>query len=176
MKIRTLIKWLIVLALIDSAIKIIINQYFLDVRFDIIPNLFEFRPKFNDHYSYVNHLFGLGMGFWTHVVIFCFLPVILLVLYDMFSVIPNDLKLFDTAFVFCLAGYICGVIGLVTGGCLDYIYLKPLFIFDLKDLYMNCFEVLLFIFLIKNRKSLKSVKTKKLPEHFRSIFKKVKED
>ena len=45
-----MIQWVIVLVLIDSAIKIIINGYFLDVRFDIIPNLFEFRPKFNDHY------------------------------------------------------------------------------------------------------------------------------
>ena len=176
MKIRTMIWWVILLVVIDSAIKIIINGYFLDVRFDIIPNLFEFRPKFNDHYSYVNHLFGLGMGFWVHVIIYCFLPIILLVLYDMFSVISNNRKLFDTAFVFCFAGYICGVICLVTGGCLDYIYLKPLFIFDLKDLYVNCFEVLFFIFLFKNIKSMKTVKPQKIAEHFRSIMKRVKED
>ena len=166
-----MILWVILLVLIDSAIKIIINGYFLDVRFDIIPNLFEFHPKFNDHYSYVNHLFGLGMGFWVHVVIFIFSLVLALAVYDFFRTLPNGHKLFNLAFIFAFSGCICAFIGLVTGGCLDYIYLKPLFVFDLKDLYLDCFVILLLYYNIKFKKELKSVKLKDMTSHFKNRFK-----
>jgi len=171
MKIRTMIKWVIVLVLIDSAIKIIINGYFLDVRFDIIPNLFEFRPKFNDHYSYVNHLFGLGMGFWAHMIIMFFASVIAFAVYDFYRTIPDGRKMLDVAFIFAFSGIICALIADITGGCLDYIYLKPLFIFDLKDLYSNCFLILLYCYLIKYRMAMKSVKLKDMTDHFKNRFK-----
>ena len=171
MKIRAMILWVIVLVLIDSAIKIIINGYFLNVRFEIIPNLFEFRPKFNDHYSYVNHLFGLGMGFWTHIIIMCIASIIALVIYDFFRTIPDRRKMLDIAFLFCFSGIICALIADITGGCLDYIYLKPLFIFDLKDLYSNCFLILFYYYLIRNRKAMKSIKLKDQIDHFKNRFK-----
>ena len=171
MKIRAMILWVIVLVLIDSAIKIIINGYFLDVRFDIIPNLFEFRPKFNDHYTYVNHLFGLGMGFWVHVVIFTFALVLALAIYDFFRTLPNGHKLLNFAFIFAFAGSICAFIGLLTGGCLDYIYLKPLFIFDLKDLYIDCYAILFLYYFFKYKKDMKSIKFKDMTGHFKNRFK-----
>jgi len=157
--------------LADSVIKIIINGYFLDVRFDIIPNLFEFKPVFNKQYSYVNYLFGLEMGFGLHLFLFCFAFVIALASYDFFKHIPNGRKLLDISFIFAFSGIICAFIGLVTGGCLDYIYLKPLFVFDLKDLYIDCFLILYFYYFFKYKKSLKSVKLKDMTGHFKNRFK-----
>ena len=167
MKIRNFIWCVVLLVAIDSAIKLIIYECFFDVRFEIIPNLFEFWPKFNDHYSYVNHLFGLGWGFWVHVVLFCFALVIALAAYDFFKTLPYGHLLLDIAFTFAFSGNICAFIGLVMGGCLDYIYLKPLFIFDLKDLYIDCYVILLLYYCIKFKKELKTVKAKDMSNYYK---------
>jgi hypothetical protein len=75
----------------------------------------------------------------------------------------NNTKLCDFTFIFCVAAYVCSITGftLWEKGCLDYIYLKPLFVFDLKDLYGNCATVLLFIFIHKNLGNLKGLIRKK---------------
>jgi len=136
MKSKTILLWAVALSVIDQVIKLVINRYFLDVRFDIIPPLFYFRPKFNLDYSYVNYLFKLGMGFWTHVIILCFVVILLVFMYDLFKTISGNAKIVNIAFIFIFASATCAMIDAIFwGGSLDYIYLKPLFIFDLKDLY-----------------------------------------
>lgn len=53
MKTRTVILRILFLIAIDQAIKIIINNYFLDCQCVIIPSLLEFKPTFNiDHQSF----------------------------------------------------------------------------------------------------------------------------
>ena len=171
MKTKTVLLWAIALFIIDQAIKIVINQYFIDVKFDIIPPLFYFKPTFNHNYSYINSLFKLGMGFWTHIIIFSFAVIFSIFLYDLMKTISGNNKLLNVAFIFAFAGLLSGYIGtIVWNGCLDYIYLKPLFVFDLKDLYINCFLILLFLYSIIDRKHMSTFKTKDIINHFKNRF------
>ena len=168
MKTKIVLLWAIALCAIDQTIKIVIDKHFLDLRFDIIPPLFYFRPKFNHDYTWVNNLFGLGLGFWAHIVLLCFVVVIVVVLYDLFKTVSGNAKIVNTAFIFMFAGVFCFLIGTIFwGGCLDYIYLKPLFIFDLKDLYLNVFSILILYYFFKNRKML----DKEMNNYFKSKFK-----
>ena len=161
MKIRTFLLWVIALFAIDQIIKIVINQYFLDVRFDIIPPLFYFRPKFSQNYSYINELFKLGMGFWIHAILRCFVVMLLIVLYSLYKTISKNAKVINIAFIFGFAAVTCSLIDtFLWGGSLDFIYLKPLFVFDLKDLYVNVFIILFLLYNHKNRKYLASIKVK----------------
>jgi cytochrome c oxidase subunit IV len=169
MKIRTIVFWIAILVFIDQAIKITINAYFLECRFDIILSLFEFRPTWNDKHSYVNSLlsnhFNVNLGLLFHTILFLIGGIVLLILYGFFR--NNDFKnkkYLDFAFMFAFAGLICALSGnlIWENGTLDYILLNPLFVFDLKDLYLNCFVVLFVIFMLKNGKDIHKVKTKDL--------------
>ena len=167
MKTRTVLLWAIALFIIDQIIKIVINRYFIDVRFDIIPPLFYFKPKFNIHYSWVNDLFKLGWGFWTHIIIFCFVVILIVFLYDLFKTIFDNAKIIGIAFSFIFAATLCASIDTIYwGGSLDYIYLKPLFIFDLKDLYSKIWMILFLLIMLKNRKYLATIKTKDMIHYF----------
>ena len=175
MKTRTVLLWAIALFAIDQTIKIVINQCFIDLRFDIIPPLFYFKPKFNIHYSWVNDLFKLGWGFWTHIVIYCFVIILIVFLYDLFKTISDNAKIISIAFSFIFAAALCASIDTICwGGSLDYIYLKPLFIFDLKDLYSKIWMILLLLYVHKNRKYLATIKTKDMKYHFKNLFTSIK--
>jgi len=77
MKTRTVILWIIILIIVDQTIKIIVNTYFGDYQFEIIPSLFEFKPTFNEEHSWVNTLlnknFGFNFGLLPHVILFLFI-------------------------------------------------------------------------------------------------------
>ena len=168
MKTRTVLLWSIALFAIDQIIKIVINQYFLDVKFDIIPPLFYFRPAFNHNYSYINALFKLEMGFWIHAILRCFVAILFLVLYKLFKTISKNAKIINIAFIFCFAAITCSLIDtFLWGGSLDFIYLKPLFIFDFKDLYSNVWIALFLWYFLKNRKYLATIKNKDIKKYFK---------
>ena len=174
MKTRTVLLWAIALFVIDQAIKMVINRNFLDINFDIIPPLFYFKPKFNIQYSYVNYLFNLGWGFGIHVILRCFTFVILFVLYDLFKTISGNAKIINIAFSFIFAAALCSLIDTVCwGGSLDYIYLNPLFVFDLKDLYSNIFLILFILSCIKSDKDLSSF-DKEATDYFKNRFTSIK--
>jgi len=179
MKTRTIILWIFLLIIADQVIKIIINTFFINCQFEIIPSLFEFKPCFNDKHSWVNHLtyknFNINTGLWFHIVLFLFIEIIMLVLYDYFrSHISKNRKLLDTAFMFQISCWACALIGnlIWDKGTLDYIYLKPLFIFDLKDLYNNCFVVFIIIYIYKNISQVRKVKIREIVEHIKHRLKK----
>ena len=170
MKTKNVLLWAFVLFIIDQTIKIVIDRYFLDVRFDIIPPLFYFRPIFNHDYTWINGLFNLEMGFWAHIIMFCFAVVILVVAYDLFKTISDNAKKINVAFIFAFATVFSALIGTIFwGGCLDYIHLKPLVIFDLKDLYMNIFIILFLLHCLKNRKPIKKM-DKVVSNHLKNWF------
>lgn len=110
------------------------------------------------------------MGFWMHILIFALAEYIILTLYFSLKRITDKTRLLDIAISFQIAGLISALISNIfwEKGVLDYIYLKPLFIFDLKDLYTNLFTVLLCIFLFKNKEKLKTVTFKDLFCHKRN--------
>ena len=164
---KTIIFWVFILVVVDQVIKIIINAFFLEYQAEIIPSLFEFRPSFNDKHSYVNVLlyrkFQINMGLWFHLILFLIIEIVIIALYICLkNSICNNRKLLDFAFIIQLAGLICALIGnlIWKNGTLDYIYLKPLFIFDLKDLYLNCFAIMFLIYFHKNKTQIKRIKMK----------------
>jgi len=100
----------------------------------------------------------------------------LLVLYDWFKSILINTKLLDFVFIFQLSAIICSLICNIgwSEGILDYIYLKPLFIFDLKDLYLNINIVLILFLINKNKNLLNTIKGKDLIIHIKNRFKRMK--
>ena len=172
MKKKSVLLWVLFLFLIDQIVKIVINRYFIDLRFSIIPPLLYFQPTFNLHYSWINGLFNLGMGFWTHMLIFSFVTLFIVLLYDFMKTISGNDKLLNIAFVFVFAGMMSSFVGtIIWNGCLDYIYLKPLFVFDLKDLYVTTFFLpLSFLYQFKNREHLSSFTHKDIVPHFKKRY------
>ena len=174
MKVKQIIFWTFLLIVIDQTIKIIINSFFLETQFKIIPSLLEFKPTFNDKHSYVNWLlnknFNINLGLWFHIILFLFLQIIILVFYGYFrNKISKNKKLLDIALIFQIAGYICAIIGnlIWEKGTLDYIYLKPLFVFDIKDLYINCFTILFLVYVIKNKNEMKNILNTKIKNNYK---------
>ena len=174
MKTKEIIWWIFLLVIIDQATKIVIYHFYMDTHFEIIPSLFEFSPVFNDKHSYVNYLLNqklnINMGFWIHMVIFAVAECIILALYVFLRSLSKKTKLLDIGITFQIAGLICALLSNIVWekGVLDFIYLKPLFVFDLKDLYNNCFVVLLLIYVHKHREKVNTAKIKEVINQLRN--------
>ena len=167
MRTRTILLWISALIIADQSIKIVINSYFLDYQFDIIPSLLEFKPTFNVQHSWVNNLinsyFGLNVGLLPHVILYLLIGILASAYYSYYrNSIRENTKLLDASFIFLTAVLICALIGnlIWNKGTLDYIYLKPLFVFDLKDTYADAVIVLFMIYAIKNRAQLNLIKNR----------------
>ncbi len=183
MKKQQILFWIIFLIAIDQAVKIVINAYFLDVNFEIIPGLLEFKPVFNSKHSYLNSLLykhlNINLGFWFHILLFLLTQGIFLVLYGFLKNNSTvNKKLLDAGMVFQLSGFACALIGNIIwkNGILDFIYLKPLFVFDFKDIYLDCFAVLFLIFVHKNKKQMKQLKKQNLIQYLKTKLKQWNEE
>ena len=168
---KIIIIWILVLVLIDQSIKLLINAHFREIHFEIIPSLLEFKPTFNIKHSWINTLLnknlGVNIGLLPHILLYLLIGILLPLYLSYFKrKIRFDKKLISLAIVFLVATIICALIGNIIwrNGTLDYIYLKPLFIFDLKDMYADFGIVVFLIYAFKNRveleKSLKGVRIK----------------
>lgn len=176
MSTKKIIISILFLIILDQSIKIILNAYFLDTRFSIINSVLEFKPVFNVDYSYLNNLFKLKIGLFPHIVFLLIMQILLIFLWGFFKSAKLSTTLFDVAFIFVEAAFLCGFISFIfwKKGCLDFIYLKPLFVFDFKDLYVDCFLILFLIYLLKDKTKINSCK-KSLIGYLReciSIFRK----
>ncbi|WP_418893121.1 signal peptidase II [Limibacterium fermenti] len=166
MKINKIIFITLFFTLLDQLIKIIINIYFFECRFIILNPILEFHPTFNNKYSYLNHLlhnkFNIDLGMPFHLILNIITFIVIILLYYYLRNLQKT-RLLDISFIFAFSGIISVLIStyIWENGCLDYIYLKPLFVFDLKDIYLNCFAILFLIYLNKN-KAIINIKGKKL--------------
>jgi len=164
MKTKTIIAWIFILILIDQSIKILINIYFRGIYFAIVPSLIEFKPTFNVQHSWVNTLLnknlGMNVGLFPHVILYLLIGILVPMYFSYFrNNILHNKKIIEIATVLMMAAIICALIGNIiwAKGTLDYIYLKPLFVFDLKDLYID-FGILTFLlYALKNREQLTKV-------------------
>jgi hypothetical protein len=159
MRTRNIIAWILILIFIDQTIKILINTYFGNVHFEIIPSLIDFKPSFNERHSWVNNLlndnFGINVGLIPHIILFMLIAILLPMFFSYFrNNITTNKRLIDIAIVFMMAAVLCALIGNIIWqkGTLDYIYLKPLFIFDLKDLYIDLGIITFLVYVFKNKK------------------------
>lgn len=167
MKTRTVILWIAILIIIDQLIKVIITTCFGESQFEIIPSLLEFHPTYNEKHSYVNSLlnkhFGINVGLLPHLVLYFVLGILISIhLFYFRNKIQSNAKLLDISIIFMVAAASCTLVGNLVWekGILDYIYLKPLFVFDLKDTYADISIVFFVLYAFKNRKELKSIKSK----------------
>lgn len=177
MKTRNIILLIILLVLFDQTIKIVIDNYYFDDYFEVVPALLDFKPMFNAKHSYINALlykkFQVDLGLWLHLSIFVIIQSIISLFYIVFRQrLSNKRVLLDAAFIFEVSGMICVLMGnlIWKEGCLDYLYLKPFVVFDLKDLYLNCFAVLFLIYTFSNNVSLNELKMKDFINHIKNIF------
>ncbi|HHY83294.1 MAG TPA: signal peptidase II [Clostridiales bacterium] len=148
----------IILVAIEQIIKVIINNNFLSKKFSIIPPFLYFEPMFNKDYSWINSMLQLGIGKWVHIIIVSAMTILIFLFYLYISKRFGSVKLIDTMFAFLLSGAICSLIDKIFwNGSLDYILLKGFFTFDLKDVYINVFIVLVILSIILNNKVIKQI-------------------
>lgn len=172
---RYITGYILLLVLLDQIIKYVINFYFLESHFNIISGLLEFLPTFNNRHSYIGSLLykyhNVAMGFFIHLIIILPAECLIISFYSFLRNKFQNTRLLDVAFIFQLSGAICWLIGnFRTNGELDYIYLKPLFVFDLKDVYNNCFVVFWLWFCFKNGLQIKKLKTKEFASYIKSLL------
>lgn len=137
--------------MIDQGTKLIIYKYFLDTRFDILPPIVEFYPKFNANYSYVlNNLLHMKLSGVLYVLLILVMQILGIHMYIKQRKCTESFLL-DFIFILFEAGYLSALCCAFfwEKGCLDFMYLKGLFIFDLKDIYLTVFGFSLYIYLVK---------------------------
>lgn len=166
-KYRTFYLWIGLWVVVDQLIKIFIYQYYFNANIRIISDLVWFRPMQNTAYSYLNALFDFGIGRLTHIVLVVIALLLTLLAYDYIHYNRYGNALIGVVFIALISGTACSLIDKVFwNGSLDYIYLKNLFTFDLKDCYITvCFGILGIISAIKYRKALNTFKFQHLIRH-----------
>ncbi len=150
----------------------------MDVTYEIIPKVLDFRPMFNSKYSFVNDTIhqrtGIDAGLIFHVILFTLIWIVIFIFYRFFKGVAPENKLLDVSFSFFTAGLICSYLGILVWekGILDFLCFKPLgyVTCDLKDIYINCFLVLMLISAIKIEKEHK-ITLKDMVSYLKGLFK-----
>lgn len=166
MRIR-LMSILAFMVLVDQAIKLYIYHYHMDKSLDLLFNFVRFTPKFNRNYSWLNNLFDLGIGKAAHIIINIFVLVLICLFFAYIRKMHNCSRLTEFIFICVLSGIICSLIDKIFwDGSLDYIQLRGLFTFDLKDVYLTVFEVAVIAMLIFNYRNIRRLDEKQLARDF----------
>ncbi len=174
--------WFGVIALIaiEQFIKIIINSRFLDKTYPILAPYLYFEPLFNRHYSWFNSMLNLGISRWLHILLVAVMSIAILLFYKYILKEHGAIRIVNIMFAFVFAGAICSLIDKIFwDGSLDYILVKGLFTFDLKDVYINVFNGLLILSLFSSNKRIQELSERDLLKDFmrylKGLFKKPEE-
>ncbi len=160
------------LVLLDQCIKLFIHFFFRNSEINIIGEYIQFKPYLNIEYSWINSLLHLGIGRYIHILVLILVILAVGICFKFIRAMKKGDKLVDILFIVIISGALCSLIDKVFwGGSLDYIALKGLFIFDLKDVYITIFEMLLAGMLVFNYKGLRRMDDKKLYRNFKSFVK-----
>lgn len=149
---KSILICLFTFVVIDQGIKLIIKRWFFDKSFVIINDILNFDPIINTQGSWLNARFGANVSF---VALIIFNAVGLFFILEIYRYcVYKDYKCswLDFAFIFMFSGAICSLIDKVFyGGSLDFIGVIPLFIADIKDIYLciAIFFVFLFFYISK---------------------------
>ncbi len=170
--IKQIVLPVIILILIDQAIKIYISVNFLNKNFYFIDHILGFKPHLNTEYSWLNSISNMGIGLKTHIIFTIIIFLVSVAIYDFMKNKYKTGKLENRLFIFLFAGTLCSLIDKVFwGGSLDYIRLEGFFIFDLKDVYITIFEIIVILCIIFNYKGLRKFNEKKFFHEFRNYMK-----
>ena len=168
--------WTTVLFLttIEQGLKVIINNYYLLVNAPILRPWLFFNPVFNRDYSWFNSMLQLNIGRWIHVLL---VTALLILIYLFHQFVRQRLKtdrLIDATFAFLFAGAICSLIDKVFwNGSLDYIRVRGMFTFDLKDVYINIFVGLFILMVAINHRGIRQVKEDEIVRDFVAYVRRV---
>ena len=155
------------LIVIEQYIKIVINNSFLDKRFPILPPLLYFEPTFNRQYSWVNSMLKFGNSKWIHIILVAIMIIFIYLFYKYLNKELGNNKTINVMFAFLFSGATCSLIDKIFwNGSLDYILIKDLFIFDLKDGYISIFIGLLILALVFNNKTIKQIDDRNIIKEF----------
>lgn len=165
---------ILLLILIDQYIKIYISNNLMNKNFYSIGDMIGFKPHINTDYSWFNSFSNLGIGLLPHIILNIIILLISIVILDFINQRHKGDKTINWLFIFLFAGTICSLIDRIFwGGSLDYIYLKKLFTFDLKDAYISIFQIILILCWIFNYKGFRKLNEKLLYNELK-IYIKVK--
>jgi signal peptidase II len=149
---------LLLLIAVEQGIKLVINSRFLDKHFPILEPWLYFKPMFNRDYSWLNSMLQLGIGRWVHILVVAGIIILAFLFYGFLSKGAGTTPLIDTAFAFLLAGALCSLFDKIFwDGSLDYIQVKGLFTFDLKDVYVNVFVGLMLLMMLINHRGIRQM-------------------
>lgn len=167
---KSIIVWILILTIADQAIKLIIANYFFDVKFDLIENYIGFRPIYNNQYSYFNGLFGLNIGLLPHALFLIPFQLGILIAYGYYKKAQPPSKLLDISFIFGQASVLCVFFGFFfwDDGILDFLFLY-FFTCDLKDIYLNLFTLFLSLNIFVHYKDIRRSNLK-MTSFLKSIF------
>lgn len=178
MKTRNIMLLIVLLVLIDQVIKLVIHTSFMDTNFEIIPKVLDFKPTFNSKYSFVNDSIykntGMDAGLLFHIILFAIIWFILFVGYRFFKRIDPCNKTLDVSISFFTSAVICAYLGMLVWekGILDFLHFKLHFnfVFDLKDVYTNCFVLFFLLSTMKIEKK-HNIKLADLKNYLKEFFK-----
>lgn len=178
MKTRNIILLIVLLVLIDQGVKLIVYTLFIDTNFEIKPNVLDFKPIFNSKYSFVNDSVykntGMNAGLLFHIILFAIIWLILFVGYKFFKSIDPHNKTIDVSVAFFTSAVICSYLGMLVWekGILDFLHFKLHFnfVFDLKDVYTDCFLVLMLVSALRIEKK-HNIKLADLRNYLKGLFK-----
>ena len=162
----------IVLILIDQAVKIYISANFMNSRFYFIDGIIGFKPQLNTEYSWINDISNLGITLIPHLIITALILMAAILIYGYMRDNCTMGRMEKGLFTFLFAGAFCSFLDKAFwGGSLDYILLEGFFIFDLKDLYITVFEVITILCVLFNYKGLRKFDEKKFLLDFKNYMK-----
>ena len=163
MRIRVIIFLVIILVATEQIIKLIISLNYQDISLEIIPSLMDFKPTLNNKTFYWLGLMDIDVERWLRLATAIIILSALCIFYLYLKRTLQNKKWLDISFIFGIAGVLCSLSdNIFFGGSWDYVYLKPLFIFDLKDIYMDCFSIFFLICCYRNRTEISNIKMKNI--------------
>lgn len=164
----------LILITIEQAIKIVINNNFLDKKYPILPPFLYFEPMFNRDYSWFNSMVQLGISKWVHISIVAIMSILIYQFYQYLNKQFRTNKIINIMYAFIFSGAICSLIDKVFwNGSLDYILLNGFFTFDLKDVYINIFIGILILSLILENKVLNQIDDNIIKDFTKYILRKL---
>ena len=89
---KNIIFWIICLVIADQGVKLIIVNFFINTKFDIIDSIIGFSPVFNNQYSYINNVLKLNIGLLPHTVLLIFLQLAIPFIYIFLKTVQSDTK------------------------------------------------------------------------------------
>ena len=147
---------------IDQFIKIIILNNFMNEKVYFIDKMIGFEPIINTKYSYINSLGNLGIGLTAHIITVLTVLLISIIIYIFIYETYNRNAFIECIFIFLFSGSFCSLIDkIIWGGSLDYILIEGFFTFDLKDVYLSIFLMLIIACVIFNYKGFRNFNEKK---------------